>query len=56
LERSHLASFTGSGSYIGTVIALPLSGLLANNFGWPSVFYFFGEDLYIYGNIILPVV
>lgn len=48
LERSHLASFAGSGSYIGTVVALPLSGLLANNFGWPSVFYVFGTVVIIW--------
>jgi ACS family sodium-dependent inorganic phosphate cotransporter len=45
LERSHLASFAGSGSYVGTVISLPLAGLLANNFGWPSVFYVFGKTV-----------
>ncbi|KAJ4449603.1 hypothetical protein ANN_01006, partial [Periplaneta americana] len=42
LERTHMASFAGSGSHVGTVISLPLSGLLANHFGWPSVFYVFG--------------
>lgn len=31
-----------AGSYAGTVIALPLSGVLAVNWGWESVFYVFG--------------
>ncbi|XP_055704446.1 sialin-like [Phlebotomus papatasi] len=41
-ERSRMASFTFAGSYVGTVIALPLSGVLAVSWGWESVFYFFG--------------
>uniref|UniRef100_A0A1L8DE27 Sialin n=2 Tax=Nyssomyia neivai TaxID=330878 RepID=A0A1L8DE27_9DIPT len=41
-ERSRMASFSFAGSYVGTVIALPLSGLLAVHWGWESVFYFFG--------------
>lgn len=48
LERSHLASFAGSGSHVGTVISLPLAGLLANNFGWPSVFYVFGTAVIVW--------
>jgi ACS family sodium-dependent inorganic phosphate cotransporter len=27
---------------VGTVIALPISGLLAENFGWEWIFYVFG--------------
>ena len=42
LERSRLAAVAFSGSYVGTVIALPLSGLLAENCGWEWIFYFFG--------------
>ncbi|KAG1655419.1 Vesicular glutamate transporter 3 [Nymphon striatum] len=42
LERSKLVSITFSGSYVGTVVAMPLSGILAEHCGWPSVFYFFG--------------
>ncbi|KAK9511341.1 hypothetical protein O3M35_000010 [Rhynocoris fuscipes] len=41
-ERSRMASFAFSGSYFGTVIALPLSGILADNFGWQSIFYITG--------------
>ncbi|XP_059613114.1 sialin-like [Phlebotomus argentipes] len=41
-ERSRMASFAFSGSYFGTVVSLPLSSLLAVNWGWESVFYCFG--------------
>lgn len=41
-ERSSMASFAFSGSYIGTVVAMPLSGWLAESFGWASVFYVTG--------------
>ncbi|KAG8227728.1 hypothetical protein J437_LFUL008010 [Ladona fulva] len=49
LERSRLATIAFSGSYFGTVISLPLSSILANAFGWESIFYVFvvyeGPDL-----------
>eukprot|EP00096_Caligus_rogercresseyi_P002339 TRINITY_DN14442_c0_g1_i1.p1 TRINITY_DN14442_c0_g1~~TRINITY_DN14442_c0_g1_i1.p1 ORF type:complete len:247 (+),score=35.20 TRINITY_DN14442_c0_g1_i1:91-831(+) len=38
LERSRLAAVAFSGSYVGTVIALPLSGLLAQHVNWESIF------------------
>ncbi|EGD78838.1 hypothetical protein PTSG_01814 [Salpingoeca rosetta] len=44
-ERSQLATIAYSGAFLGTVVALPASGALADsNFlgGWPSVFYVFG--------------
>lgn len=41
-ERSRMAGFALAGSYAGTVIAMPLSGVFAVNFGWESVFYIFG--------------
>jgi len=44
LERSRLATLAFSGSYAGTVVSLPASGYLAEQFGWPSVFYVFGKD------------
>ena len=36
LERSRLAAVAFSGSYVGTVIALPLSGVLAEHINWVS--------------------
>ncbi|XP_068082585.1 vesicular glutamate transporter 1 isoform X2 [Anabrus simplex] len=42
MERSRLATFAYSGSYIGTVVVMPISGVLAQNVGWPAVFYVFG--------------
>ncbi|GBM03518.1 Sialin [Araneus ventricosus] len=44
-ERSMLSTIIYSGAQIGTVISLPISGLLCySDFlgGWPSVFYVFG--------------
>lgn len=43
LERSKLAMISISGCYIGTVVALPTSGFLADYLGWPSIFYFSGS-------------
>ena len=37
LERSRLAAVAFSGSYVGTVIALPLSGVLAEHINWVSI-------------------
>ena len=36
-----VAAFTGN--YVGIVISLPVSGILAKNVGWESVFYVFGS-------------
>ncbi|XP_046377073.2 sialin-like isoform X1 [Haliotis rufescens] len=44
-ERTKLAGFSYSGSQLGTVISMPISGLLCESDflgGWPSVFYIFG--------------
>nr|XP_050846218.1 putative inorganic phosphate cotransporter isoform X1 [Vespula vulgaris] len=42
-ERARLGTFTYAGAQFGTVIALPLSGLLAgSSIGWPSIFYISG--------------
>ena len=42
LERSKLISIYVSGASVGTCILFPISGLLIDAFGWPSVFYFTG--------------
>ncbi|KER29824.1 hypothetical protein T265_03619 [Opisthorchis viverrini] len=42
LERSRLATIAFCGSYAGAVFGLSLSGLLAQNLGWQSPFYFYG--------------
>ena len=42
LERSVLATISFSGPFAGTVLGMPLSGLIADYFGWAWVFYFFG--------------
>ncbi|XP_072381509.1 sialin-like isoform X1 [Diabrotica undecimpunctata] len=42
LERSRLATIAFSGSYIGTVVSMPLCSILASTLGWSSIFYFFG--------------
>ncbi|CAI5455815.1 unnamed protein product [Caenorhabditis angaria] len=42
LEQTKLATFAFSGSYFGTVLAMPLSAYLGEQFGWPMIFWFFG--------------
>ncbi|XP_067934784.1 sialin-like [Watersipora subatra] len=42
MERSKLAMISFSGAQMGTVIGLPLSGLITAQLGWPYVFYIFG--------------
>ena len=34
-----------SGMYMGTVIAMPLAGILAEYVNWEAIFYVFGEYL-----------
>lgn len=42
-ERSRMGAFVYAGAQFGTVISMPLSGLLAVSYaGWPSIFYVFG--------------
>lgn len=41
-ERSRMATLAFAGNYAGTIVAMPLSGVLANMFGWESLFYTFG--------------
>ncbi|KAK5646078.1 hypothetical protein RI129_004542 [Pyrocoelia pectoralis] len=42
LERSRLATIGFSGSYFGTVVAMPVCALLAEELGWESIFYVSG--------------
>ncbi|KAK7082382.1 hypothetical protein SK128_002996 [Halocaridina rubra] len=45
LERSKMTAFVNAGSQFGTIIALPICGLLCQSTflgGWPSTFYVFG--------------
>ena len=42
LERSRMASLAFAGNYAGTVVSMPLSGILAVKYGWESIFYVFG--------------
>lgn len=41
-ERSRMVVAAFTGNYVGLVISLPVSGLLAQNVSWQSVFYVFG--------------
>lgn len=43
LERSRLHGIAIAGAFVGTVVGLPLSGLLADNAGWQSIFYVIGS-------------
>lgn len=42
LERSRLATLAFSGSFVGTVFAMPVCGIMVERLGWASVFYAFG--------------
>ncbi|XP_048209644.1 sialin [Perognathus longimembris pacificus] len=42
LERSKLLSISYAGAQLGTVVSLPLSGLICYYMNWTYVFYFFG--------------
>ncbi|XP_031843952.1 major facilitator superfamily transporter 9 isoform X2 [Nomia melanderi] len=42
LERSKLATLAFSGSFLGTVFAMPVAGIMAEYLGWESIFYVFG--------------
>lgn len=42
MERSRMAMIVFSGNYFGMVIALSVSGVLAEAYGWESCFYVFG--------------
>ena len=37
-----MATIAYAGNYVGTVVAMPISGVMAGSVGWESVFYLFG--------------
>ena len=41
-ERSRMVVAAFTGNYVGLLISLPVSGILAANISWQSVFYVFG--------------
>ena len=41
-ERSKLITFINAGAQFGTIVSLPVSGLIAAKIDWESVFYVFG--------------
>lgn len=43
MEKTKLATIAFSGSYFGTVVAMPLSAFLGERLGWPFIFYAFGK-------------
>ncbi|CAH1181150.1 unnamed protein product, partial [Phyllotreta striolata] len=42
LEKARLTAICISGTFVGTVVAMPVSSLLASYLGWESIFYVFG--------------
>ncbi|KAL7051890.1 hypothetical protein ACKWTF_004683 [Chironomus riparius] len=42
MERSRIMGFSMAGLYVGTVVGMPFSGILASTLGWQSIFYVFG--------------
>ncbi|XP_078595342.1 sialin-like [Branchiostoma floridae x Branchiostoma japonicum] len=42
IERSKLVTISLSGGNLGIMLALPVSGIMCQHFGWPVVFYAFG--------------
>ena len=39
--------------YLGTVIAMPLAGILAEHINWESIFYVFGREIYVDSFVLL---
>jgi len=59
LERSKMATFVFTGAQFGTVITLPVSGILCEygfDGGWPTVFYVFGGLGVVWFCIWMPFV
>ncbi|VEN34351.1 unnamed protein product [Callosobruchus maculatus] len=48
-ERSYMATIAYSGTSLGTIFAMPITGFLAaSQLGWPSTFYLFGALGYLW--------
>lgn len=48
-----VATIAFAGAYAGTVVAMPLSSILATAWGWESLFYFFGKcGIELFANFI----
>lgn len=45
-ERSRMGAFVYAGAQFGTIVSMPLSGLLAEYVNWDSIFYVFGESTF----------
>ena len=43
LERSKLSTFIYTGSMVGTVVSLPITGIICDYLGWEAAFYVFGS-------------
>lgn len=43
MDRSRISAFIYSGTCIGTLLSLPLTGYICDTFGWPMSFYCFGS-------------
>ncbi|KAK4016726.1 putative inorganic phosphate cotransporter isoform X1 [Daphnia magna] len=57
-ERSKMAAFAFTGAQFGTVITLPLSGILCEHGfdgGWPTVFYVFGTLGIVWFAVWMPL-
>ena len=55
-----MSSYFIAGPFAGTVVGMTLSGTLAEAYGWPAIFYFFGTIMlktsYLYLKIIFILV
>lgn len=40
-----MATIAFAGNYAGTIVSMPVSGILANKIGWESCFYVFGNEI-----------
>lgn len=55
-QRSRAVALIVSGLSLGTVVALPLTGYLVREYGWPMPFYIFGVVGLVWAVVWFPVV